>query len=161
MLPILKPRVGKETLSQFRDGIFVPTPEQLRSHRKFFNRRATLASFQQTNNATSLTLFSVDGKDFVVPETVMNDTGAEPDILISPYLAKILGILDDLETYYLQGISGGGDCLGRSRQRIAVRLGACINGDDTASAFNGCFTVMLRPVVMQQHMADNLRHDVL
>ena len=54
-----------------------------------------------------------------------------------------------------------GDCLGRSRQRIAVRLGACINGDDTASAFNGCFTVMLRPVVMQQHMADNLRHDVM
>ena len=159
--PVLKPRVGKDTLSQFQDGVFVPTAEQLRSHKKFFQRRATLASFSQTDDATSLTLFSVDGQSYVRPETVMDDSGAEPDILIAPYLARILGILDDLETYYLQGVCGGGSCEGRSRKRIAVRLGACIDGDDTASAFNGCFTVMLRPIVMKQEMADNLRHDVL
>ena len=161
VLPALKPRVGKDTLSQFRDGIFVPTAEQLRSHKRFFQRRATLASFPQTDDATSLTLFSVDGQSYVRPETAMGDTGAEPDILIAPYLARILGILDDLETYFLQGVCGGGNCEGRSRKRIAVRLGACINGDDTVNAFNGCFTVMLRPVVMKQEMADNLRHDVL
>jgi hypothetical protein len=161
VLPALKPRVGKDTLSQFRDGVFVPTPEQLRSHKKFFQRRATLASFSQRDDATSLTLFSADGEDFVIPETVMGDTGAELDILIAPYIARVLGILDDLETYYLQGVAGGGDCLGRSRKRIPVRLGACINGDETATAFNGCFTVMLKPVVMQEQMAENLRHDVL
>ena len=51
--------------------------------------------------------------------------------------------------------------MGRTEEKIRMRLGASQLGQKDATVYSGCFTVACHPIVMTQNLVDMIGHDVM
>jgi len=156
----LHPSVPTNILPFFEDGEYRPTQAQVDERERFFTRDSTLVSLKQERDETSIHFFAPDGKKFITPRTVMVDTGAEIKLMIAPKLARALGLTWTPNTARLIGVGGTGGGDGYSNERIYIRLGA-FNGHNLPSPFQGCFEVSMKPLVMTQHVVDDIGFEVI
>jgi hypothetical protein len=133
----------------------------VQAHSEFFSRVSSLASLSQKDPVTSLHLLSEDGSKHATPASVMVDTGANVVVMIAPKVAEQLRLTVEPGTAPLKGVGGEGGSLGRSRERVLVRLGGSAGGKDDPSPFSGCFSMSCYPVVMEQRLVDDIGYDVL
>jgi hypothetical protein len=128
---------------------------------QFFPQKTLLATLEQKNPLTSLHVYSPDDSVFCTPEKVMIDSGARVFVLISPCIAQSLNLTIDKGTSPLRGIGGAGGSLGKARETITLRLGACADGDKDVDPYKGCFTLKVRPIVMTPEAVASIGHNVL
>jgi len=147
--------------ANFRDNKIYLSPEQHELHAQFFARDPSLVSLAQNDPATRLHLFTADNGAFVTPKRVMLDSGAHLMVLLSETIAKRMGLTWQEGTSPLKGVGGVGGSRGRADQSIHVRMGGCPNGDASATAFQGCYTLTCRPIIMTERLVQDIGHDVL
>ena len=158
--PELAPLLPKELFSQFYARDYQPTQDQLHARDEFFNKNPRLVSLKQTDDVTSLHLFGPDGKTYATPGRVMVDTGAELKMMISPDLARKLGLTWTPGSAKVIGMGGdtGGD--GYTNEKLVARLGG-FKGDLDVGPFQGCFSMTFRPLVVTQKVVDEIGYEVI
>jgi hypothetical protein len=154
---------GNEPLKLDEDGDYIAEDQEKRLHHFYYGlREATLVSLKQATPRSSLYLYT-EGDDPVClkPGKIMLDSGAQVYILISPAIAKNMGLTIMPGTGRLRGVGGAGGSLGRTVEDITIRLGNCSDGELNVPAMSGCFTVSIQPIVMTQELVDSIGHHVL
>jgi hypothetical protein len=155
------PTNNPETIIRHQNGQFHTTPEDAELHTKFFRMKPLLATLEQKNPLTSLHVYSPDDSVFCTPDKVMIDSGARVFVLISPGIAQSLNLTIDKGTSPIRGIGGAGGSLGKARETITLRLGACADGEKDVDPYKGCFTLKVRPIVMTPEAVASIGHNVL
>lgn len=147
--------------SHFRNGEYTPSEAEVNHRDTFFKKAPTLVTLRQKDAVTSLHLFNPKDDAFVKPSTVLVDTGAEIRVMISPRIAKTLGLTWTPASAKLIGIGGVGGADGYSKERINVRMGGFTGKAHTSSPFTGCFMMSLQPLVMQQRTVNDIGVEVI
>jgi len=158
--PKLKAVVPSSLRQHFKHKEYAPSAAEMAQREAFFEKSPTLVSLLQKDCVTSLHLFSPDDLNYVRPKTVLIDTGAEVRVMISPKLASDLGMTWKKNSARLVGIGGLGGGDGYANERINVRLGG-FTGKKGAGPADGCFTMSLRPLIMEQSAVDDLGYEVI
>jgi hypothetical protein len=158
---VLHPYAPSDLAGKLRAGCYAASVQDVQAHKDFFSRSPTLASLPQKDPVTSLHILSEDGSRRATPASVMVDTGANVVIMVSPKVAAQLRLTTEPGSAPLKGVGGVGGSLGRSRERVLVRLGGAAGGKDDPSPFSGCFSMSCHPVVMEQRLVDDIGYDVL
>jgi hypothetical protein len=98
----------------------------------------------------------------------MVDSGAEIMMLISPAIARHLKLTWTPNSYSLVGVGGTGGADGYANEWITVRLGgvtsdhaACPGQFKPPGPELGCFSVQVRPLVMQESFIRDIGFEVL
>ena len=159
--PKLQPVNTPENIAAYHDGKFWHSEEQDASHRRFLGEEATLISLKQEETELSLCLGNVDGAGFVQPKNALIDGGAEVTIMISEQVARTLKLTWKAGAANLVGVGGTNDALGVSNQSIPVYLGAYAGNHQEATPFRGCFSIMVRPLIMTSEVERIVAHEVV
>jgi hypothetical protein len=159
--PELQPMSSQQVRRQLSDNDYNSTAEELTVHQEFFKRRPSLVRLKQETPKTSLQLFTENDKNFILPKNVMLDSGANVLIMISPAISKAFGLTIISGSAPLKGVGGYGGSLGRTVEKIRIRLGGCELGQTDIGPLQGCFTITTCPIVMTQTLVDTLHHDVI
>ena len=141
--------------------VFIQVKAQRKTHVRFMDEQPTLVSLEQGDIETSLCLANPSGTSFVKPSNALIDSGAEVKIMISETIAKSLGLTWDKDSVKLVGIGGDGGALGQSDQSIRLFLGGYKGNAAKATPFTGCFSVMVRPLIMTPRLERDIKHEVL
>jgi len=147
--------------ASFKDNRIYLTREQQQLHEQFFSRDPALVSLAQDDPATRLHIFTADNGSFVTPKRVMLDSGAHLMVLLSETIANRMGLTWQEGTSPLKGVGGVGGSRGRADQAVHVRLGGCPDADPSSTAFQGCYTLTCRPIIMTDRLVQDIGHDVL
>jgi len=156
----LCPTMPQGLLPHFKGGEYMPSTTQLKEQERFFDRRPALASLKQTDEVTALHIFGPN-QTYCTPARVLIDTGAEIKVMISPHIARKLGLTWTPKSTKLVGIGGQGGGDGYTHQRAIFRLGGVTSDNVDRKPFEGCFSISLSPLVMQANTVDDIGFEVL
>jgi archaellum component FlaC len=157
----LSPTLPNELRVYFKNGEYLPTLEELERKNEFFRRNSTLVSLDQKDDITSLHIFGPDGKSYATPATILVDTGAEIKMMISPTIARRIGLTWTPNSANLIGIGGTGGGDGYAHQRVVVRMGGFDGTTLDVGPFKGCYTVSIKPLIMKERVVQDIGFEVI
>jgi hypothetical protein len=161
--PALEHFFSPEAASRVVDGKYQMTTEEADKFEIRANSRVSrIIGIDQSKHASALRLFNTSFTDMCTPKTALADSGADIGIGISEEIALKLGLTWVKGSAPLAGVGGVGSDNARADQEIVLRMGGDGREDDISTTpEGGCFTLSLRPVILNADVIKNIGHQCL